>query len=141
MAGYNNYLIKVKKKSNEGTDYIIPMEYILEKSYKGPYSVLDTQSTRVASGNLVRKALPNKKAHCTIQLRALDHVKLASIFSNFNSRYTVKKERKLKLSVWVLEINDYIEGDFYIPDPDHTINHINDGVIYYEPLTLEFIQY
>ena len=141
MAGYAGYLIKVLKKTEQGTDYTFPMEYIVEKSYKPVYSVMDSEAKRNAVGDLIRKTLPKKRAHCAITIRSLNNTQFAGIFTNLSSRYIINKERKIKLSMFIPEINDYVEDYFYIPDPQPTISHIDGSVIHYEPYELEFIGY
>ena len=143
MAGYAGYLIKILKKEEEeqGTDYTLPMQFISEKSYKMTYSVLDSEATRNAKGKLIRTALPHKVAHCEVQIRELNNTQLGSIFTNIQSRYVKKKEKKVKASVFVPEINDYVESMFYLPDIEVTINHIEHGKLIYNPIKLELIGY
>ena len=139
---YAGYLIKVLKKDNSGTDYTIPMQYIREGTYEMTYSVLDRDSTRNAKGKLKRTALPHKVAHCTIQTRELNNTQLSSIMSSIQARYTKKKEKKVKLSVYIPEVDDYVEDYFYLPDIKITINHIEpNNVIKYNPVDIEFIGY
>lgn len=138
---YNGYLIKVIKKNNSGTDYVFPMNLIVEKTYKMTYSVMDSQAKRNAKGKLKRVTMPHKVPHCSVQLRELNNTQLAALLSEIQARYTVKKQKKVKLSVFIPEIDDYKEEDFYLPDIDITINHIESSTIKYEPITLEFIGY
>lgn len=138
---YSGYLIKVLKKDNSGTDYTFPMHYILEKTYSMTYSVVDYNSTRNSIGSLVRNALPHKVPHCSFELKKMTNDKVAEMFSNLRSRYVIAKEKKVKLSVYVPEIDDYVEEFFYIPDIDLSINHILDNVIHYNTIKMEFIGY
>ena len=153
VAGYRGYLIKViglpdedimaksRSVSDETEDYIFPMEYIVEKSYTAVYSVLDADASRNGVGDLIRKTIPKKKAHCSIQLRALNNTQFAEIFTNLEDRYIIRKERKLELSIFVPEKNGYVNDFFYIPDPQPTISRIEGDTVYYEPYELEFIGY
>ena len=138
---YNGYLVKVLRKTEQGTDYIFPLHYIIEKTYTMTYSVVDYNSTRNATGALVRNALPHKVPHCSFEVKKLTNTQVADIFSNLSSRYVIAKEKKVRLSVYVPEINDYVEEDFYIPDIELTINHILNNVIHYNTIKFEFIGY
>lgn len=142
---YNGYLIKILGVGSSGPesyDYTFPMHNVLEKTYKMTYSVIDYDSTRNASGRLIRNAQTHRVPHCTIQIKPLDNTKLSTMFSNIRSRYTIAKEKKLRASVYVPEIDDYVTENFYLPDIDIAIRHIeNNTTIIYESFTLEFIGY
>lgn len=135
--GYNNYLIKIKGTS----DYVIPMNCMIEKTYKGTYSVMDGDSKRNGNGVLVRVVLPHKVAHCSVDFRPLTNDAIGTIMSNIQSRYTKPAEKKVLASIWVAEINDYIEDEFYIPDIEFTVKKVENGNVFYEQFTLEFIGY
>ena len=134
---YNNYLIKIKGTS----DYVIPMQYMIEKTYKGTYSVLDGDSKRNGNGELVRTVMPHKVAHCSVDFRPLSNVEIGSVMSAIQSRYTKASEKKVEASIWVAEINDYVQAEFYIPDIEFTVKKIENGKVLYEQFTLEFIGY
>lgn len=139
---YNGYLIRVIDVNNEYNYFDIPLHDVLEKTYKMTYSVIDFDSTRNGAGKLIRNALRHKVPHCTIEVKPLDNAELAYIFSNIQSRYTIAKEKKVKLSVYIPEYNNYVTMDFYLPDIDITIRHIeNNTKVLYEKFVLEFIGY
>lgn len=142
---YSGYLIKILGVGESGPqsyDYTLNMHYILEKTYKMTYSVMDFDSTRNGAGRLIRNALDHKVPHCTIQVKPMVDSVLATLFSEISSRYTIAKEKKLRASVYIPEINDYVTENFYLPDIDLTIRRIeNNNKIVYEPFTLEFIGY
>ena len=139
---YNGYLIRVIDVNNEYNYFDIPLHDVLEKTYKMTYSVIDFDSTRNGAGKLIRNALRHKVPHCTIEVKPLDNAELAYIFSNIQSRYTITKEKKVKLSVYIPEYNNYVTMDFYLPDIDITIRHIeNNTKVLYEKFVLEFIGY
>ena len=141
---YNGYLIKAIKISNEQADYILPMNYIVEKTYDMTYSVMDYDSTRNASGKLVRNAQKHRVPHVAISIKPLWDTDLNSLFSNLQARYIPdkEKEKKIQLSVFIPEINGYVEEYFYIPDTNPKIRRIHtNNKIKYESFTLEFIGY
>ena len=68
---------------------------------------------------------------------------MASLWTNLQSRYTINKEKKIRLSVYIPEIDGYVTENFYIPDMEITIRRIEEETnkIVYEGFTLEFIGY
>ena len=142
---YSGYLIKVKGipgSTYYSSDYTIPMHFILEKTYKMTYSVIDFDSTRNGAGKLVRNALRHKVPHCTIQVKPLNNTNMAALWEGISNRYLIQKEKKVELSVDIPEINDYVTAKFYIPDIELTIRRIeNNQTVIYEGFTLEFIGY
>lgn len=142
---YSGYLIKVKGipgSTYYSSDYEIPMHFVLEKTYKMTYSVIDFDSTRNGAGKLVRNALKHKVPHCTIQVKPLNNTNMAALWEGISNRYLVQKEKKVELSVYIPEINDYVTAKFYVPDTEITIRRIeNNQTVIYEGFTLEFIGY
>lgn len=142
---YNGYLIKIKGVSGSSAgsgDYTIPLGgYVSEKTYKGTYSVLDGDSKRNGSGVLVRTVLPHKVAHCSVDFMPLDNTKVDTMFAMIRARFTDERAHKLRASIWVPMLGDYVEDDFYLPDIEFTINQVTDSGIKYEPFTLELIGY
>lgn len=143
---FNGYLIKVKGIEGSQTassDYTLPLRYILEKTYDMTYSVMDYDSTRNASGRLIRNAQKHKVPHVSVTIKPLWDADLNSLFANLRERYIIAKEKKLVLSVFIPEINDYVEENFYIPDTNPVIRKIYSSTnkIKYESFTLEFIGY
>lgn len=134
---YNGYLIKIKGN----TDYTLPFGYMVFQSYKGTYSVLDGDSKRNGEGKLVRTVLPHKVAHCSVDIMPLDNTELGDLMGGIQSRYTEPAEKKVLASIWVPEMNDYVQAEFYIPDIEITIKKVEDNKVIYEPFTLEFIGY
>lgn len=143
--GYSNYLIKVKGISGSQTassDYTIPLDCVLEKTYTGTYSTLDMDSSRNGNGKLVRTVLPHKVAHCSIEFRPnLPSSMIGSIMNSIQARYTKPIEKKLVASIWVAELGDYVETEMYMPDIEFTVNKIENNKVIYESFTLEFIGY
>ena len=142
MAGYDGYLIKVLSPEGSQYDYILPMHFIMEKSYEPTLSVMDYDSTRNGKGRLIRNAQNHKVPHVAITIKPLWDTQLSALFANLRSRYTIAKEKKLALEVFMPEINDYVEEEFYIPDITPKIRRIHsNNKIKYESFTLEFIGY
>lgn len=130
---FSNYLIMVG-------DYVIPLNYINEKTYKCTYSVMDLDSYRDANGVLHRNAI-NKIPHCSFQTRNLSNIDMGNLWAGISANYINTNERKVLASVYVPETDSYYSGSFYIPDTDMVIDKINQNKVYYEPITFEFIGY
>lgn len=139
--GYSNYLIKIIGVGECATNYVVPMECVLEKSYKSTYSALDIDSSRNGNGKLIRHVLPHKVAHCSVTMRSMPNNIVGTIMNNIQSRYTKELEKKVMAEIWVPELNDYVQSEVYVPDIEFTIKKIENGKIFYEQFTLEFIGY
>ena len=137
---YSGYLIKIIGTGSL-SDYTVPLGYMLEDTYKGTYSVLDSDSKRNAKGKLIRTALTHKVPHCSVDFRPLTGTEVGSMMSSIRSRFTKAKEHKLKASIWVPLLNDYVEASFYIPDTEFTIKQVTETSIKYDTFTLELIGY
>jgi len=139
---YNGYLIKAIDPNHQGNDYIIPLHWVIEKTYKMTYSVIDFDSTRNSAGRLIRNALSHKVPHCSINIRPLSNTDLNTLMSNLRSRYVIAKEKKIELSVYIPEYDQYVSEKFYIPDLELVIRRIeSSSKIIYEGFVLEFIGY
>lgn len=139
--GYSNYLIKIIGTGEYATNYVVPMECISFDSYKATYSALDKDSKRNGNGKLIRTVLPHKVAHCSVTVLSLPNNGVGAIMGNIQLRYIKELEKKVVAEVWVPEINDYVEAEFYIPDIEFTIKKVENGKVFYDPFTLEFIGY
>jgi len=135
---FSNYLIQI---SGGTTAYNVPLEYMNEKSYKCTFSTLDLDSYRDANGVLHRNAVL-QTPHLTFDTRPLlRHTDIDDLWSNIRDRYIISMEKCVLASVYVPEKNDYYTGKFYVPDTEMTISSIKNGIIFYEPITFEFIGY
>lgn len=142
---FGGYLIRIKGiqggTSIQQLDYDIPLSYIQEKTYKGTYSVLDGDSKRNGTGKLVRTVMSHKVPHCSVDMRSLNNDQVDIMMLMIRSRYTKPREKKLKVSMWVPELGDYVEAECYLPDIEFVIRQVTDTTVFYEPFTLEFIGY
>ena len=136
MAYVEGCLIKVLGT----TDYIIPLTLMEEKSYHGVFSTLDTEGYRNANGVLHRKPVL-RVPHVTFTTRPLTNRELGEMWRNIQDRYVSPLEKKVRATVYVSELDDYMTQEFYVPDIDPTISKIEKSVIRYEPVQMEFIGY
>ena len=121
---YNGYLVKIKAIAGSELadwDYTIPMAKIIFESYQATYSTLDGDSKRNGKGRLRRTTYPHKVAHCKLTLRQMNSTELSQILEFIRLHYVKKRQKKVKASIWVPEINDYVEDYFYFPDLNFTV--------------------
>ena len=127
-------------------DYVLSMSDIIFESYQATYSTLDGNSKRNGKGRLRRTTYPHRVAHCKLTLRQMNSNEIHSILELIQARYVKKRQRKVKATIWVPEINDYITDYFYFPDPAFTIireekTRSGGRRLIYAPLELELIGY
>ena len=138
MAGFQGYLIRI------GTYSDFFEQYIQFQSYKVSRKIQDLDSYRDANGVLHRTALDHDSFVVELTLRKLNNNEAEEVMSAIRSNFTVPGERKLKLTFWLPEINDYKQNiDVYMPDPEFTIrsHEVENNLLIYEPTTLKFIGY
>ena len=144
---YQGYLIKVANSASSNDWYTIPHDFIVEKSFKGTYSTLETKAKRNANGVLDRTTAPHKVPHAIMTLRSLTDSEVGQLFGangGISTRYINSTAKSIYANMFVSELNDYVTAKFYVPDVDFTIKHVKNTTPYqvkYEPVTLEFIGY
>lgn len=137
---YSGYLIKIIGDSQTG-DYVIPMTLINEASYQGTLSTLDVDAYRDADGVLHRTAVL-KVPHVSFSTRSyLTNAQVSALWGGISNRYTNEMQKRVTASVYISEIDDYVQEEFYVPDTELTISHIEGSVIRYEEIAFEFIGY
>lgn len=144
---YNGYLIRVANSASSSNWFVIPHEFIVEKSFKATYSTMETSAVRNANAYLDRETASHKVAHCSLTLRSLTDSEVGQLFGatgGISTRYENSLEKSIYASVFIPELNDYVTAKFYIPDVEFTINMVKNTPPYsvkYDPVTLEFIGY
>lgn len=137
--GFNGYLIKI---GNYSTFF---NKFIVSESYKISKKVIDLDSYRDANGVLHRNALPHVSYTISFEVKPLDNTRMQELLSSIRENFTIPAERKLSVSFYVPELDDYVTTDCYMPDPEFPINRIETQtiipVIYYDKITLKFIGY
>ena len=133
---FNGTLVKV------GNYTIDAGKYIKANSYKVTRSVSDLDAYRDANGELHRNALDHIVYKVDFETPAmLDNLSLSALFKAIQANYINPKERKVSLTLYVPELDDYITQDAYMPDPEVSIYAIMDGKIKYNAVRLAFIGY
>lgn len=141
---FNGYLVKILGVTGSQTassDYTVPNNAFVFGSYDSTYSTLDGDSKRNGTGRLKRKTYKHKVAHCTFSLMPMDNAELWSILQPMRARYVKQRQKKIKASIWIPEIDAYIEDYFYFPDVKFTINKIEGNKVIYAQTDIELIGY
>ena len=134
---FNGYLLKM------GAD-IFPLSFVYKESYKvAPNRRQDLDSNRNANGKLERNVLEHMPSTISFQTKPMYNNDLDKMMQFIRSHYMVEKERKLLLTYYCPDINDYKTGEFYMPDIEFVMNmvDIERNRILYNGFQLEFIEY
>jgi len=132
---YNGSLISI------GADNF-PLKYVFKESYKvAPNRRQDIDSTRNANGILVRNVLDHTASTISFSTKPMWNDELAELMSFLRNHYSVEKEKKLIITYYCPDLDDYKTGEFYIPDIEFPIYRVESKRIFYSSFTLEFIEY
>lgn len=119
--------------------------YINAKSYKVTRNTQDLDSYNDANGYLHRFVLPHNPVKIEFQTRPdMTNEEWNDFWGPIASQFPdgrTSTERKVSVTAYVPELDDYVTEDMYIPDPEMTINHITDNVIFYDAVRIAFIGY
>ena len=133
--GFNGYLIQI------GIHNVALEEYIEYKTYKVSRKVQDLDSYRDANGILHRNVLDHESYVIEFKLRPLNNLQYERFMSMIRENYISSKERRLSLTFFLPELNDYITTDVYMPDPETPIKRIEGPLVFYDGITVKFIGY
>lgn len=135
---YSGYLIKLGGSS--GTE--LPMKYVKIGSYNiSPNQRMESQATRAVTGLLHRTTVQHTASKIEINTPPLTNSEVASMMTLFRNAWTNTLERKLTLYYYDMETDTYKTGDFYMPDINFAIDHIEGNVIVYNEIRIAFIEY
>ena len=129
---YQGFLIKF------GSYGVIPLNYIMEYS-STPCQRMESDAQRDQNGNLHRATLPNTKTSIKFTTHILDLTEKITLQNLMN--YSNSVQRKVQVTFWNDEINDYSTSWFYIPDIEFTVMDASTNDIKYNPITVELIEY
>lgn len=139
---YNGYLIKIKAKSSGQSDYIIPHKFIRAETYSVLRSGQDLDSGRDNNGDLMRTALNNFLYKVEFETPALlTNTQIQSLLTNIKNRYVDSVEKKVKVELFVPELNSYETQFCYVPDITFPIYLADESVIKYSQIRFAFIGY
>lgn len=133
---YGGYLFKVG-------DYIISgKDFISANGISITMNVQDVDSYRDANGVLHREALDHAPVKVEFETRnMLTDDKMQELLSGIRENYVNVAERKVLATVYVPELGDYKSCYMYMSTPTAEIYGVLNGVIYYKPMRLSFVEY
>lgn len=133
---FSGYILKIG-------DFIFPMKYIVEDSLQITKTVQDLDSYRDSNGVLHRNALEHWVADITFDVVPfLTGEELASLMGSIRRNYIIAAERRVNVTVFIPEENDYITQEMYMPDIQIPVfSAESNGKILYQSFSMEFIGY
>lgn len=129
---YQGFLIKF------GLHNVIPLNFIMEYS-STPYQRMESDAQRDQNGNLHRTTLPSFKTSISLTTHILSLAEKIE-FQNLIG-YQNSPQRKVQVTYWNDEINDYRTSWFYLPDIQFTVMDASKTDIQYNPISIELIEY
>ena len=131
---YSGFLIRAG-------NYTIPVKFIQLKSYRVTRNVMDLDSYRDANGVLHRTALEHVPVKVEFNTPYLTGEQMQELLKKIADNYISSEERKVMITAYVSETDEYVIQDMYMPDLEFTIYSIKGATIIYEPLRIAFIGY
>lgn len=134
---FEGYLLKIG-------DDIFPLSYVFKDSYRIiPNRRQDLDPFRNANGELQRNVVDHTVTTITFQTKPMQNNKLAEMMKFIRDRYINEKEKKVSLTYYCPDLDNYNSGSFYLPDIEFPINYVDieNKRIDYDSFTLEFIEY
>ena len=138
---YNNILLQgYNKNTNQFVDF--PYDLMIKSSFKvSPDKRVELKAYRDNNAELHRKTSPNHKTEVSFETYAMNETGLSRIRVWLGNCTKVVMERRVRLKVFNPETSDYVDSDFYMVDPEFTIETIKNGTVNYEKMSWNFIQY
>lgn len=134
---YAGYLVMVGST-------ILPNTFCFKESYKiNANARIDLDSNRNSNGVLMRNVLDHTVTKITILTKPMWDDDLEAMMQIIRSNFTSQIERKVTLTYYCPDLNDYRTGQFYVPDLEFPILRIleTENKIMYKSFELKFIEY
>lgn len=134
---FNGYLLKVG-------NYTVPHSMMALESYSVSYLVQDLDSYRDGNGQLHRNALRSKAIKIEFQTKnMLTNTEFANLMSNIRSQFINANEKKVRVTCYIPETDEYVTQSAYIPDVTPEIYNIDEkrNTLYIKSTRLAFIGY
>ena len=121
---------------------IFPHKYMEYDTYEiTPNRRFDLDSTRNANGELIRYVLNKTASTIQFNLRSLNQDGQEEVQDFIRSHYSNELEKKALLEYWSPDISNYKTGEFYVPDVAWKVKRFEDIHIWYQAVTVKFIEY
>lgn len=119
-----------------------PLKYVFKESYEiTPQARLDLDPFRSTEGYLMRNTLAHTASKISFQVKPMWNWEHAEMWAFIRSHYTDSHERKVRLTYYQPELDDYETGDFYIPDFKPKMDLAAPDKILIRSYELQFIEY
>ena len=124
----------------------LPNSFLLADGWKStPNQRLELSAKRNANMLLLRETSSNYKTKLTITVREMNLEEKSAFQNVINQAMISVKERKIDLTYWNDEINEYVHSatGFYIPDITYVAHYIDEdnNDIEYNSFTVTMIEY
>lgn len=137
---YSGYLIKLG--GSNGTE--LPMKYIKTEGYSiTPNQRMESEATRSVTGLLHRTTVAHTATKIEFNTPNMTNADVNAMMTLIKNNWTSTAERKITLDYYDMETDSYKQGDFYMPDIQFPIDHIDatKNIIYYKEIRVAFIEY
>lgn len=132
---YEGYLVKVGS-------FVIPLSMIKADSYSVFMSVTDLDSYVDENGVLHRNALDHVANKCEFETRPMmNQDEFTYLMNGIRNNFTIPKERKASVKLYIPETNLYVTQDMYMPDIQPSMYLASATEIKYNAVRLAFIGY
>ena len=122
----------------------VPNKYIVAGGLKTtPNQRMEESAERDGNGDLHRETLDNYKTSIEWKVPKLHLAEKIALQKIINSGMVIEKERKVLLTYWNEETNDYCQGYFYISDIAWTTIYIDEKTNdkEYDSVTIKLTEY
>lgn len=139
---YDKNIGLLKIGGSSGT--VFPLKYVKLEGYSiTPNQRMETEAKRDVTGVLHRTTVSHTASKIEFNTPILTNNEVDAMMTLLRSAWTSTEERKLALQYYDMETDSYKTGDFYMPDIQFSINHIDNdnGIVYYNETRIAFIEY
>ena len=134
---FQGYLIKI------GTHTEDLEHFIIEQSYHVSKKPLDLGAARDGDGILRRNVLDHVPYTISFNIRNVNNIELQEFLNIIRGNYIIAKERKLSLTFYNPEGDNYVTQAVYMVDPDFNIDKIDlkTNTVNFKSTQIKFIGY
>lgn len=131
---YNGFLLKI------GNYEISAKKYIAANTYSAYVNMQDVDAYTDANGYIHREAVDLKALKVEFETPAmLTNKELSDFLANIRRNYIVPKERRVQITAYIPEYDDYVTQVGYMADFTPQMYGTYGGVIHYNPIRFAFI--
>lgn len=134
---FNGYLLKIGQT-------VFPLSFVFKESYDiTPNRRQDLDPFRDANGKLNRNVVPHMVTTISIKTKPMWNNEMNKLMKLIRDNYINEKEKKVSLTYYCPDLDDYKVGEFYVPDVAFNMNYVDteNNRILYNSTTIEFIEY